>query len=374
VSPAAVSLPDQPLAERILRSAIGGDAPAQQLLLFGPPGTGKGAAAVELAWALMDPGGVHDRTETALDLTEVRARGQQILLRDLEDALSQIASRPSVMARRVMIVHDAERLRDQEGAPRMLKTLEEPPPLSHVILVTDRPSDVLDTIRSRCLPVPFRPPGWKAIARRLEERGVDDVEAEERARAEGPMALVADPFEATMRRIGAELGLAALEGRESPARRVRAIQVAMETAADEHPSEELERLRAEAAALEGKRGGRTAAKKADDQAKRERRRMVTDGWGLVLDAAAAVAADALAVALGAESAVRHVGRMNRLREIGRPENAVWLERAVQEIQLTHSELKLNPTTDLAAEGLLVRLEDARHGRAGRLVGHGRLPF
>jgi hypothetical protein len=95
----------------------------------------------------------------------------------------------------------------------------------------------------------------------------------------------------------------------------------------------------------------------------------------VLDSAAATAADALAVAVGAEETVRHRQRMAEIRRIGLPERREFLERAVAEIQLTRSELVLNPSADLAAEALLVRLEAAAHGRApARLVGHGRLPW
>ena len=90
---------------------------------------------------------------------------------------------------------------------------------------------------------------------------------------------------------------------------------------------------------------------------------------------AATAADALAVAVGAKPAVRHPERLDELRAAGRPDRREFLERAVAEMQLTRSELVLNPSADLAAEALLVRLEAARHGQApARLVGHGRLPF
>ena len=188
-----IDVPGQPLAQRILRAALARETPPQQLLLYGPAGTGKRAAARETAWSLMDPDGAHRHTAEALDLTEVEAVGQQILLRDLEEALTQIASRPSVMRRRVMIVQGAERLREQEGAPRLLKTLEEPAPHSHILLVTDHPADLLPTIRSRCLPVPFRPAPWRAAV------------------------AAGGPFEAEMRTIGADFGLAALAGAGSPA-------------------------------------------------------------------------------------------------------------------------------------------------------------
>ena len=145
-------------------------------------------------------------------------------------------------------------------------------------------------------------------------------------------------------------------------------------AADGNPSEELVRLRAEAAGLEGKRGERTAVKRAEDQEKRERRRMVTDGWTQVLDAAATTAADALAVAVGAERAVRHRERLDDLREVGVPERLPFLERAVAEIQVARADLELNPRVELAAEALLVRLDEARHGAHGRLVGPGRLSY
>ncbi len=345
-----ISIPGQPLAQRILRAALARETPPQQLLLFGPAGTGKREAARQMAWELMDPDGAHRHTAEALDLTEVEAVGQQILLRDLEEALTQIASRPSVMRRRVMIVQGAERLREQEGAPRLLKTLEEPAPHSHILLVSDHPADLLPTIRSRCLPVPFRPAPWRAAV------------------------AAGGPFEAEMRTIGADFGLAALAGAGSPGGRVREIQERMGAAAGSNVSPELEALRVEADALEGKRGWRTAVKRAEDQEKRERRRMVTDGWALVLDSAGAITGDALAVAVGAERAVRHPERIDALREAGRPDRARFLERALEEIQQARSELELNPTVEVAAEALLVRIETARTGRPGRLVGHGRMPF
>lgn len=346
-----IEVPGQPLAQRVLRAALGRDHPPQQLLLSGPPGTGKRAAAVEAAWRIMDPEDAHERTGRALDLTVVEATGQQILLRDLEEALAQIAGRPTVMRRRVMVVFDIERLTERDGAPRLLKTLEEPPALSHIILVTDHPADLLDTIRSRCLPVPFRGLGWRHAMDQL------------------------DPFGSEMHRIGVDLALGALAGGgEAPGRMVNAIQARMVAAADGNPSDELVRLRAEAEGLAGRRGERTAVKRVEDQEKRERRRMVTDGWTLVLDAAAATAADALAVAVGADGVVRHGERIDDLRRVGVPERRPFLERAVAEIQLARADLELNPTVELAAEALLVRLDDARHGAHGRLVGPGRLTY
>lgn len=345
-----ISVPGQPLAERVLRAALARDAPPQQLLLFGPAGTGKRAAATEMAWALMDPAGEHPRA-TALDLTRVAATGHQILLADLEAALAQVASRPTVMQRRVMVLEGAERLSERDGAPRMLKMLEEPPPRTHFLLVTDHPADLLPTVRSRCLPVPFRRVGGEVAAAAL------------------------GPFEQELRRIGTGLALAALAGEAPPAATVRAIQGQMEAVAARNRSPELEALEAEAEAIRQSgrtRGLRTAEKRVEDQQKRERRRMVSDGWATVLDAAAAAAGDALAVAVGAEAAVRSRDHLDALRAIGTPERQAFLERAIEEIGQTRAELELNPAGDLAAEALLVRIDDARHGAHGRLIRPGRL--
>lgn len=345
-----IEIPGQPLAQRILRAALAGEQAPQQLLFFGPPDTGKRAAALEVAWGLMDPEGSHGRTHDALDLIEVEATGQQIMLSDIDEALRRIASRPNVLQRRVMIVHGAERLDDTTGAPRLLKVLEEPAPHSTIILITDSPLDLLDTLKSRCLPVPFRSMGWKAALGKLS------------------------PFEAQMRQIGIDFGLAALAGEDDPGRRVAQIQKRMEAAAGDNASDDLVRLRAEAEALAGKRGERTAVKRAEDQEKREKRRLVTDGWTMVLQAAADAAGDALAVAVGAEKAVRLTERIDDLRAVAGPGRQEFLERAIEEIQLTRSELELNPKVELAAEALLIRIENARRGQAGRLIAHGRIGY
>ena len=357
-----VEVPGQPVAERILTASADRPAPPQQLLLHGPRGSGKRRAARAMAWALVDPGGQHDPMEESLDISTVSASGTTIRLQDeLEPVLADLASRPVVGARRVMIIDGAERLRPQEGADRILKVLEEPPPLSHVILVTDHLTDLIPTIRSRCMLVPFRTPGWQVIAGELEARGEPAGEARARARADGLLALQVGPFERRLRGLGTDLGIASLESAEGGAALVHDIQAAMEAAAAEHPSEELERLRAEAAALEGKRGGKTAAKKAEDEERRQRRRLVTEGWGHVLDGVASVHADALAVSLGADRAVRHEELIERLRAVAHPERQVEIESRLQEIQRTRAGFRLNPLADLWVEGLLDRLAMLRRG-------------
>src|SRR5205823_3579142 len=60
------------------------------------------------------------------------------------------------------------------AANRMLKTLEEPPAFAHLILLTDRPGNVLPTIASRCQHVRFDAAPAEDLAARLAGRGVPE--------------------------------------------------------------------------------------------------------------------------------------------------------------------------------------------------------
>ena len=52
----------------------------------------------------------------------------------------------------------------EEAANALLKTLEEPPSYVVLLLLTDKPTQVLPTIASRCQPVRFDPPSTDALA------------------------------------------------------------------------------------------------------------------------------------------------------------------------------------------------------------------
>lgn len=78
---------------------------------------------------------------------------------------------------RVVVVYPLDALQT-EGANALLKTLEEPPPSTVFLLVTDRLDRVLPTILSRCRQFSVnRPTGGEALAW-LRSQGVADVEAQ----------------------------------------------------------------------------------------------------------------------------------------------------------------------------------------------------
>jgi DNA polymerase III subunit delta' len=84
---------------------------------------------------------------------------------------------------RVFIVDDADKFNDA-SANALLKTLEEPPPTSHIILITSRPAMLLPTIRSRCQAIRFSPLTSAEIEQHLLKHDLaSPAEARLRARA-----------------------------------------------------------------------------------------------------------------------------------------------------------------------------------------------
>jgi DNA polymerase-3 subunit delta' len=67
------------------------------------------------------------------------------------------AAYPAYEARRLVFIFRAAHELTPSAANALLKTLEEPRPDVHFVLLTDQPRKLLDTIRSRTLPVRFGP-------------------------------------------------------------------------------------------------------------------------------------------------------------------------------------------------------------------------
>lgn len=77
--------------------------------------------------------------------------------------------RPFEGVARVFIVEDAEYMNDQ-AANALLKTLEEPPATSHLILTSTNPMALLATIRSRCQMIRFAPIAVSEVEKFLIEQ------------------------------------------------------------------------------------------------------------------------------------------------------------------------------------------------------------
>jgi DNA polymerase III subunit delta' len=94
-----------------------------------------------------------------------------------------IALRPFMGGRKVAIIDDADSL-NEEGANCLLKTLEEPPPQSVLILIGTSVDKQLPTIRSRSQIIRFQPLTSETVARLLQTiHGISDPAEAERLAA-----------------------------------------------------------------------------------------------------------------------------------------------------------------------------------------------
>jgi DNA polymerase-3 subunit delta' len=102
-------------------------------------------AAELLSEGSLDPDGARGRVRSGAhpDLTWVVPSGaHEILVSDIDEPVVAAASKtPFESSRRVFVIERVDELGD-EAANRMLKTLEEPARFVHLILMTDRLSDV----------------------------------------------------------------------------------------------------------------------------------------------------------------------------------------------------------------------------------------
>jgi DNA polymerase-3 subunit delta' len=107
-----------------------------------------------------------------------------LLIDQVRDLIERLGVRPSRGPRRIAVIDDAETL-NLSAQNALLKTLEEPPGDTLMILVTSSERALLDTVRSRMRPVRFGPLSVAEIAGLLEVQA--KVEPE-RAKAIAPLA------------------------------------------------------------------------------------------------------------------------------------------------------------------------------------------
>lgn len=162
---------------------------AHAYLLHGPDGIGKRAVADAFAaWLLCEQPG-DDACGTCRQCTRTQAGTHpdlQVVARDeerrdirIEQARALVRSlglRP-MMARRKVAIVDGAHLLNEQSQNALLKTLEEPPGASVVILTATRASQLLPTVRSRCQAIALGPLARAEIEAALRARGVGEAEA-----------------------------------------------------------------------------------------------------------------------------------------------------------------------------------------------------
>lgn len=91
------------------------------------------------------------------------SKSRTISVGQMRDLMRDINLKPTEAEYKIATIVAADRLR-VEGANAFLKTLEEPPPRSVLILLTTEPQRLLETIISRCLRLNFSGDGPRALA------------------------------------------------------------------------------------------------------------------------------------------------------------------------------------------------------------------
>src|SRR5215475_7021762 len=127
---------------------------AHAYLISGPTGSGKQRLAADLASLVNGTPAVDVFSANAQEIFVARpeSKSRRIVvgqIRDLEHALQMRASNGR---RKVAIVSDADRLQPQ-AANAFLKTLEEPPRDSLLLLLSSLPEALPETILSRCIAI-----------------------------------------------------------------------------------------------------------------------------------------------------------------------------------------------------------------------------
>jgi DNA polymerase-3 subunit delta' len=127
-------------------------------LISGPPGSGKRALAADVT-ALVngtEPKDVFSTRAREVYIAEPESKSRRIVteqVRALEHALQMRAAGDG---RKVAIIAEADRLQPQ-AANAFLKTLEEPPANSLLLLLSALPEVLPDTILSRCISISLEP-------------------------------------------------------------------------------------------------------------------------------------------------------------------------------------------------------------------------
>ncbi|MGB1431239.1 MAG: AAA family ATPase, partial [Flavobacteriaceae bacterium] len=132
-----------------LENAITKDHLAQALLFCGPRGVGKTTCARILAKKINDNNeAAAQDNDFSFNIFELDAASNNSV-EDIRNLIDQVRIPPQVGKYKVYIIDEVHML-SQAAFNAFLKTLEEPPPHTMLILVTSIPYRVPSTIRSRC--------------------------------------------------------------------------------------------------------------------------------------------------------------------------------------------------------------------------------
>jgi DNA polymerase-3 subunit delta' len=131
---------------------------AHAYLISGPTGSGKQQLAADLASLVNGTPAVDVFSAKAREIFVARpeSKSRRIVIEQIRELEHALQMRASNGRGKVAIISDADRLQPQ-AANAFLKTLEEPPRDSLLLLLSALPEALPDTILSRCITIPLTP-------------------------------------------------------------------------------------------------------------------------------------------------------------------------------------------------------------------------
>jgi len=364
----AAATEHQPGARAALAAALA--APSHAYLFAGPPGTGKRGAARAFAAELLAEGapdpddarrrGLADPSPHP-DLVWLAPRGNQHLVEEVrERVIAAAAYRPFEGERRAFVIESAEAMAD-ESQNALLKTLEEPAPYVHLVLLSSEPTALLETVRSRCQSVRFAPLPPDAVEGRLAAEGLGRDDAERRAAARlaggdlGVATFLVGDAGRQLRSVAERCATAATSG-ELGERPWRDLLAAAEAEGERASEAEGERLRALAAEAGDERAARRLTREAEEAGRRAARRARTRALDLGLALITAWLRDLAAAADGALALALNADRADALRDAAQGMDGRRARRAAELAMDTRRRLTVNVSEELALESLVFSLE------------------
>jgi DNA polymerase III subunit delta' len=129
-------------------------------LISGPAGSGKREVAAQLASTVNGTaaGDVFSSKAREIFVAEPESKSRRILIEQIRELEHGLQMRAADGCRKVAIIAEADRLQPQ-AANAFLKTLEEPPANSLLLLLSALPEALPDTIVSRCISIPLTADG-----------------------------------------------------------------------------------------------------------------------------------------------------------------------------------------------------------------------
>lgn len=141
-------------------------------LFIGINGIGKTLFAREFAKKVLCLNGKGNNCESCLkwennnhpDFVQINPENNVIKIEQIRNMQEEISVKPIASNKKVFLIIDSD-LMTKEAQNCLLKTLEEPPQYALIILTTSNESKLLNTIKSRCMKIPFE---------RIDEKEITD--------------------------------------------------------------------------------------------------------------------------------------------------------------------------------------------------------